>query len=297
MKRLILILGLLSMVLPSRSQAQDAAQVLESLRSVYTGWRNAMIKKDAATWKRLTSTTRQTNVRNTIWSERRPFPDAVFAAPAAPPTIANLTPMAVRVLGPTAKAVYFGKVDFGIGGEPTDNLYIISYENEGQGWKYHGAEFVNLGALPDVRKQLQAGDKKFLEGPDFQPTGTREPAPMAIGGPVKYIAKAYVYCPGREVNLLINKTSRHLFQNTKRADVVIGGAKDGLNEMQFSIKDIPGGDPKAPITVRIYLMSEVDGTKPLKPLEYQIEDGSRPKESGTLNFVLTPEMALQLKGR
>ena len=67
---------------------------------------------------------------------------------------------------------------------------------------------------------------------------------FSIRGPAKYIAKAYVYCPGREVRLLVNNISSHLFQNTKRAEVVIGGAKDGVNEMQFSIKDIEGGDPE-----------------------------------------------------
>ncbi len=297
MKRLILVLGMLAMVSPARSQEMGAAQLVGHLRTIYDSWRTAMVKKDAVKWKRFTSQTKQINVRNRLWSERRPFPNAIFAAPVAPPSIANLKAMSVRIQGKTAKTVYFGKVDFGIGGDPTDNLFVISYEKDGQSWKYHGGEFVNLGALPDVRKQLQAGDKTFLKGKDFQPSGVVEPAPIAIRGPVKYIAKAYVYCPGREVKLLVNKTSPHLFQNTKRADVIIGGAKDGLNEMQFSIKDIPGGDPKAPITLRIYLMSEVDGMKPLKPLEYQIEDGAKPKASGTLNFIVTPEMAVKLKGK
>ncbi|MFT6863009.1 MAG: hypothetical protein ACJAVK_001570 [Akkermansiaceae bacterium] len=297
MKRLILVLGLLAMVAPAHSQEIGAAQLVGHLRTVYDSWRTAMVRKDAASWKRFTSQTKQTDVRNRLWSERRPFPDAVFASPVAPPDIATLKVMAMRVLGQTAKAVYFGKVDFGVGGDPTDNLFVISFVQEGQGWKYHGGEFVNLGALPDVRKQLQADDKTFLDSEDYQPDGVVEPAPIAIRGPVKYIAKAYVYCPGREVKLLVNNTSTHLFQNTKRADIVIGGAKDGLNEMQFAIEDIPGGDPQAPITLRIYLMSEVDGTKPLKSLEYQIEDGAKPKASGTLRFTVTPEMATQLKGR
>jgi len=208
----------------------------------------------------------------------------------------------VRAQGRTAKSTYFGKVDFGIGGEPTDNLFVISYVREGDGWKYHGGEFVNLGALPTVRQQLAAGNKEFLDGEDFFPNGVPEATPFAIRGPVKYIAKAYVFCPGREVKLLINRKSRHIFQNTKRADVVVGGAIDGMNELQFSIKDLPGGNAKAPISIRVYLMSEVNGVKPLKPLEYQIneeqaEGEERPKGSGTLNFNLSPEMVKKLKGR
>lgn len=302
MKRLILVLGLLAMAVPAHGQAANGAQTVAELRNVYNNWRAAMVRKDAGLWKRYTSATKQIKVRNRLWSERRPFPQAVFASPIAPPDISKLQAMRVRAQGRAAKATYFGKVDFGVGGEPGDNLFVISYIQEGAGWKYHGGEYVNLGALPAVRKQLAAGDKKFLDGKDFFPDGVPEAAPFAIRGPVKYIAKAYVYCPGREVKLLINNKSRHTFQNTKRADVIIGGALDGLNQMQFSVKDIPGGNPKAPMTIRIYLMSEVNGVKPLKPLEYQIDEeqakaGIKPKASGTLNFNLGPDMAKKLKGR
>lgn len=297
MKRLILLFSLLAMVTSAHSQALPDKQLEGHLRQVYGSWRGAMIKKDAATWKRLTSNVRQTNVRNRIWSEKRRFPDAVFDVPGSPPDVSNLKALRVRVKGRTGKAVYFGKVDFGVGGKPTDNLFVISYVQEGTGWKYDGGEFVKLDAIPDVRKQLLAGDLKFVDTVDFQPNGVVPPAPLAIRGPPKYIAKAYVFCPGREVKLLVNKTSSHLFQNTKRSDVVIGGAHDGLNEMQYSIKDIAGGDPKAPITLRIYLMSEVQGTQPTKAVQYQIEDESKPKASDTLRFNVTPEMGRKLIGR
>ncbi len=296
MERLILLFGMLAVILPASSRAQDEAQLVGHLKGLYEDWRDSMIRQDTATWRRLTSTRRQISVRNRIWSEKRRFPDAVFLAELKPPALDSLQAMSVRVNGNTAKATYFGKADFGVGGEPTDNLYLISYVKEASGWKYDGAEFVTLAALPEVREQLRSGDKSFLEGDDFFPDGVVKPAPLAIPGPAQYIAKAYVFCPGREVRLLVNKISSHLFQNTKRADVVVGGAKDGLNEVQFAIKDIPGGDPEAPIAVRIYLLSET-GNKPLKALEYQIEDGGKPKESGTLNFVLTPEMAVKLVGR
>lgn len=285
------------MVTPARSQAMSDKQLVGHLGEVYNGWRGAMIKKDAATWKRLTSNVRQTNVRNRIWSEKRRFPDAVFGAPGSPPAISTLKALRVRVKGRTAKAVYFGKVDFGVGGKPTDNVWVISYVREGTAWKYDGGEFVKLDAIPAVRKQLLAGDLQFVDTMDFHPDGVVPPAPMAIPGPVKYIAKTYVFCPGREVKLLVNKTSSHLFQNTKRSDVVVGGARNGLNEMQYSIKDIPGGDPKAAITLRVYLMSEVKGVQPIKAVQYQIEDGSKPKASGTLRFNVTPEMGRKLLGR
>jgi len=297
MKRVILVLSLLITFVPVTAQAMSDAQLVSHLKQVYNGWRTAMIKKDSASWKRLTSTSRQVSVRNRIWSERRAFPSAVFSAPGTPPDINRLSAKRVRVQGQTAKAVYFGKVDFGVGGTPTDNVYVVSYVKEGTIWKYHEAEFVKLDVIPEVRKQLQVGNLAFVDTPDFIPNGVIPTIPTAIRGPVKYIAKSYVFCPGREVNVTVNGSSSHLYQNTKRSDIVIGGARDGVNEMKFTIKDIPGGDPKAAITVRTYLMSEQQGVQPIKIAEYQISDGSKPKTSGVVKFNVTPEIAARLRAR
>ncbi len=297
MKRIILALALIPMILPLTAQQNKDAQTVANLRQVYLNWRHAMVNKNSSLWKAYTSSVRQINVRNRLWSERLRFPDAVFSSPIAPPDINSLKATRVRQKGRTAKAIYFGKVDFGVGGTPTENVFVVSYLNEGGSWKYHSGEFVKLDLLPDVKKQLKAGDYKFFDSADFHPDGKVPPKPLQLRGPVKYIAKTYVFCPGREVNVSVNRISKHLFQNTKRAEVIIGGARDGANQLQYSIKDIPGGDPKSPITIRVYLMSEVKGVKPIKIAEYQVDDGTKPKASGTLNFNVTPNVAKQIKGR
>jgi hypothetical protein len=107
MKRLILLFSLLAMVTSAHSQAMPDKQLAGHLRQVYGGWRGAMLKKDAATWKRLTSNVRQTNVRNRIWSEKRRFPDAVFGAPGSPPDVSNLKALRVRVKGAHRKSCLF----------------------------------------------------------------------------------------------------------------------------------------------------------------------------------------------
>jgi len=282
-------------LIASPLHANDDAKLVKHLRQVYDGWRSAMIRKDGNAWKRLTSQVRQVNVRNRVLSERRPFPGAVFAVPAAPPNLASLKALRVRVNGPTAKATYYGKVDFGVGGKPTKNLLVISYQQETSGWKYHGSEFINLSALPEVRKEIDGGNLKFVDHEDFKPNGVREKPPIAVRGVAPYIAKAYVYCPGREVKLLINNISSHIFQDTKAAEIVIGGAFFGENSMQFAIKDIPGGNPNDPMTIRIYLFSQIPGTKPLKALEYQLENGEKPEANGTKRFRLTKEMVKGLR--
>lgn len=284
-------------LLPAPVRANDDAKLVLHLKQLYGVWRHSMVTKNPNNWKKYTSQLSQINVRNRLWSERRRFPEGVFSAPVAPPDIQTLKVLRVRVNKNTAKSVYYGKVDFGVGGEPTDNLFVVSYIKEATGWKYHGGEFVNLNQLPQVRAEIAKGDLKFVDHPDFIPDGILPKPPIAITGPAKYIAKVYVYCPGREVSVIGNGISRHLFQNDKGAEILIGGAKDGKNTLQYTIKDIPGGDPKAPMTIRMYLMSEVQGNKPLKPLEYQIENGEKPKASGTMSFVMTPEMVKHLKGK
>ena len=296
MLRTLLITCLFIQLAPAQAPAAGKdANLVQHLSQVYSGWRTAVIRKDAASWKRYTSTNQLTSIKNRLLSERRNFPQSFFDLPASPPDLATLKALRVRVKGATVKAVYFGKVDFGIGGKPSDNLLTISYVQERSGWKYNGSEFINLSALPDVRKQIQAGDYKYVDQPAFQPDGVIKKQPIALSSPAQYIAKAYVFCPGREVKLLVNKISPHTFQNTKEAEIVLGGARDGNNEVQFSVKDIPGGDPKAAMTIRIYLMSQIQGVKPIKALEYQVIDGNTPEKSGVRRFFITPEMTKKLR--
>ena len=279
------------------ARAQRTATLKEQLERTYQQWRTAMIKKDVRAWQAYTSQRRQVSVRNRIYSERRAFPSAMFQLPVAPPDTRGLKALRVQAKARTAKAVYFGKIDFGVGGTPTDNLIALNFVNERGGWRYDGAEFVNLSALPDVRKKLLAGDYSFVETDDFAPAGKVEASPLALRGPAKYIAKTYVYCPGREVTLQINKISRHKFQNTKAAEVVIGGAKDGVNEVQFLIKPLPGSEGTEPMTIRVYLMSEVQGVKPIKAFEYEVKEKQVPKGSGTINFVVDAAMVRKVMGR
>lgn len=297
MRRVIDIFLVVLLAGVSFGELRAQGDLQRQLEQVYGKWRAAMIGKSSAGWQAHTSSRRQVEVRNRILSERFPFPAAVFDLPAAPPSLAGLKAMQASSKGATAKAVYYGRVDFGVGGDLPDNLLVLSFVNERGGWKYDGAEFINLAAMPDLRKKLSAGEAGALESPEFLPVGRPEPLPIQLPGPVKYIAKAYVYCPGREVRLQINKISRHAFANTKDAEVVIGGARDGANEVQFAIKRLPGAEGNEPMTVRVYLMSEVRGVDPLKAFEYQVGEGEVPKAVGTLNFAVTPEMAARLQGR
>lgn len=285
----------LSLLLTGLAVAQE--DLRPPLETTYNAWREAMIRKDSSAWQRVTAEHRRAEVRNRIVSEKRPFPATVFELPAPPPSLQGLKFLEAKQKGATAKASYFGKIDFGVGGDPTENLLVLSFVKGGGGWLYDRADFVNLAALPAVRKELAAGNLKYLkETPEAQPSGTVPPTPIAAQ-PAKYVAKVYVFCPGREVKVQINKISRHRFANAKEAEIVIGGALDGSNEVQYSVKKLDGGTGKEVMTLRVYLLSEVTGTKPIKAFEYQINAGEPVKPFGTGTFVLDPSMAAKLNGK
>jgi len=267
------------------------------LENTYKAWRGAIVAKDARAWQAITAAHRQMSVRNRIVSERRAFPAAVFQLPAAPPALQGLRAVQVMSSGATAKSVYFGKVDFAVGGEPSDNLLLLSFVNERGRWKYDTADFVNLGGLPEVRKELLAGNDEYVEGTSaFRPEGKVPPTPRPVAQ-AKYISKVYVFCPGREVQVHVNKVSRHRFVNAKDAEIILGGARDGANEIQYSIKGAEGGEGNEVLTIRVYLFSQKPGVKPVKVYEYQVNEGEKPKGIGSANFVIDANIAAKLIGR
>jgi hypothetical protein len=292
MKRVIFAI---SLILASLTTAQE--NLRPALETTYTAWREAMMRRDHSAWQRVTAEHRRVDVRNRIVSEKGPFPAAIFEIPAPPPSLQGLKFLEALQNGLTAKASYFGKIDFGVGGDPSENLLVLSFVKGTGGWLYDRADFVNLTALPAVRKELAAGDLKYLkETPEAQPNGQVPPTAMAAN-PAKYVAKVYVFCPGREVQVQINKISRHRFANAQEAEVVIGGAVDGLNEVQYTTKKLKGGTGKEVMTIRVYLMSEVAGEKPVKIFEYQIAAGEVPKAVDTGTFEVTPAIAAKLAGK
>lgn len=276
--------------------AQDAV-LQRQLENVYSTWRNAMIQRDYAAWTKITAAHRQVIVRNRLNSERRIFPKGIFEVPAVPPVLATLKNVQTKRNGRTAKCIYFGKIDFGVGGDPTENLLVVDFTQDNMGWKYDVAEFVSLAALPDVRDEISKGDYSYInKTPELAPSGVVPALPMAA--PVaKYISKVYVFCPGRTVDITVNKISKHRFGNAKEAELVMGGALDGVNEISYSIKDIPGGTGKEALAIRVYVFSQIDGIKPIKAFEYQILEGNAIKGAGQDTFAIDATMSAKLLGK
>ncbi|WP_035601337.1 hypothetical protein [Haloferula sp. BvORR071] len=293
MTRFLTAFVLFASAILARGQAPAAPDTGRTLVSTYSAWRTAMVRKDVAAWQNWTAPSRQLELRNRILSEKRPYPGWVFEVPAPPPALDGLKMIHLSVKGPTAKAAFYGKINFGVGGNPTENILVVSFVNS-DGWKYDRADFVNLAALPEVRGEIAAGNMKYVnETPDFQATGSAPLTPRPVN-PAKYIAQVYVFCPGREVKVNVNNTSQHRFANAKEAEIVIGGALDGLNSVNYTVRKLEGGTGKEAMTIRVYLMSEIQGTKPIKAFEYQVQEGGVAQASGKGTFTLDPATAAKL---
>jgi hypothetical protein len=285
----------LSFALTLSSHAQESLQA--PLEQSYRTWRDAMQRKDIVTWKQVTAPHRQMEIKNRILSEKRAFPAAVFDLPAAPPKLDGMKFLEATRNGATAKAAYFGKIDFGVDAKSADNLLVISFVQGKGGWLYDRADVVNLASLPEVRKELAAGNLKYLkETPEARPSGIVPSTPIEAQ-PAKTIAKVYVFCPGREVKLQVNRISHHRFANVQEAEVVIGGALDGLNDIQFTTRRLEGSTGKEALSIRVYLMSQVTGVKPIKVFEYQAKEGELVKGSGSGRFEVTPATQAVLTGK
>lgn len=285
---------ILSLVICGLAPAAADEDLGKPLTETYQAWREALIKKDFRQWQRLTAPHRQQEVRNRIVSEKRPFPGALFDLPTPPPSLQGLRCLHISRKGATAKAAYFGAVDFGVGGSPTDNLLVLSFIGHNGLWTYDKADFVNLSALPEVRRELASGKLDYLkQTPECQASGKVPPTPPAVPA-AQYIAKVYVFCPGREVEVQVNRISRHRFANAKEAEVVIGGARDGRNTVTFTVRPLEGGTGREAMAVRVYLMSEIPGTKPIIAYEYKAEEGQPIKNFGTGQFLVDRATASKL---
>lgn len=282
-------------VMTALASGQD--ELRPALEKTYKTWRQSLKMRSDITWMQVTAKHRQIHVKNRILSEKRRFPAAVFDLPALPPSIEGLKFLGVRRNGPTAKAYYYGKIDFGIGEVESSNLMVLSFIGSTRSWFYDQMEFINLAALGDVRAEFAQGDMRYIDAtPELLPNGQIPAVPLEIGN-VAVIAKVYVFCPGREVKVQINQTSRHEFVNGQEAELVIGGARMGTNEIQFAVTHLEDKDLKPPMAIRVYLMSEVAGVKPIKAFEYLVEDGMPIKGFGKGQFVVDRSILDQLEGR
>ncbi|MEG1507609.1 MAG: hypothetical protein RR373_03125 [Akkermansia sp.] len=274
----------------SSSEAQSLNQdaMKSDLETVYNTWRQSMLRNNYEGWQAQTSTYRKVRVRNLAVSEKKPFPQSLFRKDIAPPSLMPLKYIGAVVKGSTAAATYFGKIDWGIGGQPTENAYVLLFTKEKGVWKYDQARFFNLSHLPKVRARLRNADASVLHQQDgFQPSGTIPPVPPLCPAP-QYIAKIFIDCQGRSVDATVNNVSSHHFEDMRDAEIISGGVHNGLNTVSLRFADIQG-KKQGSVAVMIYIMPETPGNYPGKTFEYIITGDKKPTNR-QFSFTVTPEI-------
>jgi len=233
--------------------AADSNVTLEKqLRPVYDSWSRAMLAKNYEAWKSATAYARQVETRNSVVSQKKAFPRAMFSVPMRPPRIAGLAFLSAKAKGPTATAVYFGRVDFEVGGNVPESLLVLRFLREGHQWKFYTLSMINQ--LPaELIRDVRANKLGFLKEPDFQPSG-RPPMIQKECPKPDYVADLHVIGLGFQSEVTINGISEHFVSDDFGTQLVMGGLRKGKNTIQIKNKALgtsKSGRKYAKVTVHV----------------------------------------------
>ena len=162
-----------------------------------------------------------------IVSQKQPFPQALFDFPLRAPEPGTLRFMKSEANGPTAHAVYFGKVDVGIpdAGEIPENLLLLKFINESGRWKFDTLRLVNLAGAPDVRASLKnGGSSGMLNSPEFVPSGIVPPPRSSCQAP-DHVAALQVASLGYATVPRVNGFALPVVADAAEQHIIIGGLK------------------------------------------------------------------------
>lgn len=273
-----------ALLTPDQKKARDIVE------TVYNTWRVGVMRADESTWRRTTSASRQMRVRNLIISERGHFPRDFFRSAQAAPQLENFR--FVGVLGgcggKTLAATYIGKMQLG-DADPHENAYVLLFVHEDGRWKLDQTRFFDLSRLPEVLKRLQAQDLNVLREQDgFHPYSALPAVPPACGAP-QLIAKIFVDCPGRAIDMRINGVSMHEFDDERRADTVSGGLRRGQNTISYTIRNSAAGTERPRMGIGLFVMPETPGAQPVCVFDHII-DSADAAQGGSFTFNITPEL-------
>lgn len=218
-------------------RGQDDA-LRHELERAFSGWRTAIATRNLASWKENTASFRQVETRNMIVSQKQPFPQALFDFPLRAPEPGTLRFMKAEAKGPTAHAIYFGKVDVGIpdAGEIPENLLLLKFVNESGRWKFDTLRLVNLASAPDIRASLKSGGSTgMIDSPEFAPSGS-VPAVQKLCPAPDYVAALQVVSLGYATLPRVNGFALPVVADAAEQHIIIGGLKAGENTLTLEVK-------------------------------------------------------------
>lgn len=225
----------------------DDAGLRRELERSFSDWRTAIATRNLAAWKEHTASFRQMETRNMIVSQKQPFPQALFDFPLRAPEPGTLRYVKSETKGPTASAVYFGKVDVGIpeAGDIPENLLLLKFFNESGRWKFDTLRLINLASAPDVRAALKnGGSAALLDSPEFAPTGVVPPTPKPCRAP-DHVAALQIASLGYATLPRVNGFSHPVVADAAEQHTIIGGLNSGENTLTLEIRPTPVAEGSA----------------------------------------------------
>jgi len=222
------------------AQRGESAALRTELERTYTTWLQSMRRKDVPAFAAQTSQYRLMCLQNEIISLGQVWPMAVFKSVIQAPDISTLTFVDAAEFGDTARAVYFGRVDFALDLESPvtpENPLIVRFLRESGIWKFDWIQYVNLGANEDTRREAKAGGRKWLETGEFQLTGRYPAIPKRCQTPYQ-VAALSILARSCKVTVDVN-TGAHVetVENNSGGRIITGGLQRGPN--RISITPVP----------------------------------------------------------
>lgn len=266
-------------LLPELAAQGDEASLRRELERVFSDWRRAMVARSLAGWREHTAAHRQMHTRNLIVSRKMPFPEALFDFPLRAPEPGTLRFLKAEALGPTAHAVYFGKVDVGIpdAGEIPENLLLLKFVHESARWKFDTLRLVSLASAPDVRAALKnGGSSPFLGEPEFRPSGVLPPTPKACPVP-DHVASLQVASLGYATAAQVNGFALPVVADAAEQHIIVGGLRDGDNTLTLEIKPTPVAEGSARhLEVNAVVMTGNDARPQIRVFHWRPPAGAAP---------------------
>lgn len=259
-------LTLLATLAGGRALAQSAAgtALRAELERTYAGWLQAMRTRDMAAFSASTSRYRQMSLRNEIVSLRQQWPAAVFKSSIQAPDITRLTFMDATATGDTARAVYFGRVDFALdSGVTPENPLVLRFLKESGAWKFDWIQYVNLGNDETTRKEAKAGGRTWLESEEFQLTGRAPAVPKPCREPYQ-IAALKIIATSCKVTVEVNQGAHtEVVDNNTGGRIITGGLQKGYNLLSITpVADLAAKNP--PLLEVVILTRREAYTQPVK---------------------------------
>ena len=176
--------GVLAAVLLAHAEiaaAPSDPKLVIELERTYSAWKSAMTGRDLEGWARHTARARQMAVRNTIVSQKREWPRALFSLAMLPPEVEGLRLAGSETVGGQARLIYNGRVDFRLDDPrtPPDAALVLDFVRESGGWKFYGGRYHGFENDPDLARKVASGDLSDLSGPARALTGDAPPVPAA----------------------------------------------------------------------------------------------------------------------